>query len=95
LKVLKKFKQIDRILTGGGPGSWPERKRRLHEWGEAMGPEIGLLVGGGLLDEEIADVMADKHFSELHVGRAARTPQENDGVLDGGKIALLKSRRGS
>jgi hypothetical protein len=38
--------------------------------------------------------MGEAEFQEVHVGRAARIPQENDGVLDAGKIAALKKRRG-
>jgi copper homeostasis protein len=97
LRVLKSFKQVDRILTGGGPGPWEERKRRLRELRDAAAPEIGVIVGGGLSDAEIAELLADAEFPEVHVGRAARNPQENDGALDAGKMALLKilkSRRG-
>jgi copper homeostasis protein len=93
LLALKSFRQIDKILTNGGAGSWPERKQRLRTWSDAAAPEIGILVGGGLSDTEIADLMADPQFPEVHVGRAARTPQENDGVLDAQKIALLKTPR--
>jgi copper homeostasis protein len=94
LKVLKRFKQIDRILTCGGGGSWAERKSRLRGWSKAAAPEIGILVGGGLSEMEVAELMVDAEFPEVHVGRAARSPQENDGALDAGMIALLKSRRG-
>jgi copper homeostasis protein len=94
LKVLKRFRQIDRILTCGGGGSWMERKSRFREWSKAAKPEIGILVGGGLSEMEVAELMADVDFPEVHVGRAARTPAENDGALDAGKIALLKIRKG-
>jgi copper homeostasis protein len=94
LRMLKGFSQIDRILTGGGAGSWEERKRRLGEWSKAAAPEIGILVGGGLSDTEVAELMGDGEFQEVHVGRAARIPQENNGVLNAGKIALLKTWRG-
>jgi copper homeostasis protein len=90
LKILKRFPQIDHILAGGGPGSWPERKSRLRAWSDAAAPEIQILAGGGLGDPEIADLMADLHFPEIHVGRAVRTPPENDGALDAPKIARLK-----
>jgi copper homeostasis protein len=93
LKELKQFSRIDRILTGGGAGSWTQRKQRLREWSQAAAPEIEILVGGGLSATEVAELMADAEFSEIHVGRAARTPEENDGVLDAPKIALLKTRR--
>jgi copper homeostasis protein len=92
LKVLKRFEQIDRILTGGGAGSWEERKSRLREWSKAAAPEIGILVGGGLSESEVVELMGDAEFPEVHVGRAARIPPENAGVLDAGKIAALKSR---
>ena len=82
LKMLKRFPQIDHILTGGGSGSWPERKSRLRVWSDAAAPEIQILVGGGLSDQEVADLMADPQFPEIHVGRAARTPPENNGALD-------------
>jgi copper homeostasis protein len=91
LRVLKRFKQIDRILTCGGAGSWRERKSRLREWSKAAAPGIGILVGGGLSEREAAELMGDTEFPEVHVGRAARTPQENSGALDAGKIAALKS----
>ena len=91
LQTLKRFHQIDRILTGGGPGTWPERKARLIAWSKAAAPEIIILVGGGLTQAEVADLMADLQFPEIHVGRAARTPEENNAPLDAAKIASLKS----
>ncbi len=91
LRVLKQFKQIDKVLTGGGSGTWAERKQRLRHWTQAAAPEIAILVGGGLSDSEIADLRNDPLFPEVHVGRAARTPQTNDGALDPAKIALLKT----
>jgi copper homeostasis protein len=94
IKTLKRFRQIDRILTSGGVGSWAERKNRLRAWSEAAAPEIGILVGGGLSEIEVAELMGEAQFPEVHVGRAARIPPENDGVLDAGRIARLKSRRG-
>ena len=90
LRVLKQFSQIDKILTNGGAGSWTERKQRLGDWSQAAAPEIGILVGGGLSEIEIAELMSDPNFPEVHVGRAARSPQENSGALDAAKIALLK-----
>jgi len=91
LKILKSFCQIDRILTCGGFGPWAERKQRLVTWSEAAAPEIGIIVGGGLSEMEVMELLNDERFPEVHVGRAARSPQENDGAIDVEKIAQLKS----
>jgi copper homeostasis protein len=94
LRTLKRFRRIDRILTCGGLGSWAERKSRLRAWSAAAAPEIGIMAGGGLSAMEVGELMADPEFPEVHVGRAARTPPENDGAVDAEKIAMLKSLRG-
>jgi hypothetical protein len=52
------------------------------------------MAGGGLSAMEVGELMADPEFPEVHVGRAARTPPENDGAVDAEKIAMLKSLRG-
>jgi copper homeostasis protein len=93
LETLKSFKQIDRILTGGGDGTWSDRKQRLCAWIKTAAPEIVILAGGGLSTKEAAELMSDPRFREVHVGRAARTPEENYGAVDREKITLLKNGR--
>jgi hypothetical protein len=39
----------------------------------------------------VADLMADPRFPEVHVGRPARTPQQNSGAVDRGRVAFLKN----
>jgi len=91
LRLLRRYPQIDRILTSGGKGSWTERKRRLLALSKAAAPEIGIIVGGGLSTKQVADLMADPRFPEVHVGRPARTPQQNSGAVDRGRVAFLKN----
>ena len=90
IRTLKTVPQVDRILTIGGHGSWPERKVRLHHWQEAADPEITILAGGGVLTSVIADLRSDTRISEVHVGRAARMPQETGGQVSRVQVAQLK-----
>ncbi len=90
LRTLKRFPQINRLLTNGGAGSWSERKRHWQDLRAAALPEIEILAGGGLSGPEARELMTDAHLREVHVGRAARTPAENSGVIDASKIRQLK-----
>lgn len=90
IRILKTIPQVDRILTIGGHGSWPERKLRLHQWQQAGEPEITILAGGGVLTSVIADLRHDERISEVHIGRAARVPQETGGQVSRVQVAQLK-----
>jgi copper homeostasis protein len=90
IQVLKTVPQVDRILTVGGNGSWPERRVRLHEWQRIAAPEITILAGAGLLMPVITDLQRDSQISEVHIGRAARVPQETDGHVSRVQVAQLK-----
>jgi copper homeostasis protein len=86
IRSLKQVPQIDRILTTGGSGSWPERQSVLQAWQRAAAPEIEILVGAGLSPE----VFSDPAINEIHVGRAARQSHESFGAVDRLKVARLK-----
>ena len=88
--LLKTIPQIDRILTIGGAGSWAERRARLHQWQLCAAPEITILAGAGVLLPVISDLQQDPHITEMHVGRAARLPQENHGRVSRLQVAQLK-----
>ncbi len=90
IRTLKTMPQVDRILTIGGKGSWPEQKLRLHHWQQAAAPEITILAGAGLLLPVITDLRSDSLISEVHVGRAARIPQETSGQVSRLKVAQIK-----
>jgi len=88
--VLKTIPRVDRILTVGGTGTWPERKARLHAWQRMAAPEITVLAGAGLVLPVITDLWLDSQISEVHIGRAARVPQETGGLVSRVQVAQVK-----
>jgi copper homeostasis protein len=72
LRELKKFPQIDRILTSGGDGEWCVRRSRLLTWQRAVNGQITLLVGAGLSFNVLNELARIPELREVHVGRAAR-----------------------
>ncbi len=91
IEQLKKLGSIDRILTVGGNGSWPERKRRLLHWQALAAPEILLLVGAGIDEPILNDLASTSELREVHVGRAARLPREVSGAVERQTVRSLKS----
>jgi len=85
------FPQIDRILTSGGTGAWPERCERLTAWSRRAGPRITILPGGGVDDEGLQVLGRCEGITEAHVGKAAREPQESTAAVSAGRVRWLKS----
>lgn len=94
IKQLKNVRQVDRILTPGEPGEWPERQRRLHRWQQIAAPEITILAAAGLTEEVIAGLLKDPEISEIHIGRAARSPAETYGLVSRAKVERIKGLAG-
>jgi copper homeostasis protein len=90
IRTLKKLGAIDRILSVGGRGTWLERRGCLHRWQQIAAPEIKMLAGAGLEEWVFRDLMADPYLSEVHIGRAARIPQETSGRVSRRQVAQLK-----
>jgi copper homeostasis protein len=91
IRILKQFPQIDRILTSGGTGTWPERKARLLDLQKAAAPEIQILLAVGIAPDALTEPFSDASFSEVHVGRAVRHFQEVSGAVDRQKVAAIKN----
>lgn len=85
------FPQIDRILTSGGTGAWPERCERLTAWSRRAGPRITILPGGGVDDEALRALASCPTITEAHVGKAAREPRESTAAVSAGRVRWLKS----
>ncbi len=91
IEQLKQIAHLDRILTTGGPGTWPERKARLLRWQRAAAPGIKLLTGAGLCSAVLADLASTSELKEIHIGRAARIPQSVEGSVTREAVRSLKS----
>jgi copper homeostasis protein len=72
LHVLSQFGQIDRVLAGGGSGTWADRRTALEGLQRAAGSLIRVIAGGGLDERGIASLAESPLLNEFHVGRAAR-----------------------
>lgn len=91
IEQLKRWPQIDRILTSGGEGDWPERRERLIGWQSAARPSIRVLVGAGVDANVVSQLAADEELEEMHVGRAARQAEAVDGQVHRELVRRLKS----
>lgn len=89
IKVLKQLKQVDRILTSGGTGEWPEKIGRLSRYREEAGPEIEIIAGGGINQQSIRMIAPGTGIREFHVGRAAREPASAAGVVRSERVKAL------
>lgn len=89
IRVLKRLKQVDRILTSGGTGEWPENIERLSRYHEEAGPEIEILAGGGIDQQSLRKICQATGIREFHVGRAAREPATATGVVRSERVKAL------
>jgi copper homeostasis protein len=89
IRALKRLKQVDRILTSGGTGDWPEKIERLYRYQEEAGPEIEILAGGGIDQQSLQMVCQATGIREFHVGRAAREPATAAGVVRSERVKAL------
>jgi copper homeostasis protein len=89
LKELAGVPGVDRVLTSGAPGEWPERADRLTRLARAGAPGIAILVGGGITARQLPDVARIPGIQEVHVGRAAREPPTDDGIVRTELVARL------
>lgn len=90
IRILKTLPQIDHILTSGGERPWEEKAGDLARQARAAGPEIALLLGGGLTADALPLIRERTPIREFHVGRAARVPATIDGTVQAERVASLK-----
>lgn len=89
IRVLKRLKQVNRILTSGGTGEWPKKIERLSRYQEEVGPEIEILAGGGIDQQSIQMICQATGIREFHVGRAAREPASATGLVRSERVKAL------
>ena len=88
MQTLRRWPQIDRILTSGGPGDWEIRAERMVEWTTVAAPSIHLLAGGGVSPAALR-ILAKAGVAEAHTGRAARMPPTAQGAVCSRRVAEL------
>jgi copper homeostasis protein len=81
IEKLKTLGQVDRILSAGGRGDWPQKIERLGSYQRTAHPEIKILAGGGLDLRLLKEIRAKTGISEFHVGRAARFQSQLEGPV--------------
>lgn len=89
ITALKKLKQVDRILTSGGPGRWSNKLAKLSTYVEQASPQIEILAGGGMDEQSIRTIRRATKIREFHVGRAARVPSSATGVVRAERVRAL------
>jgi copper homeostasis protein len=83
---------VDRVLTNGGAGDWPTRLARLEEWTRACPPHVQFILGGGVTRELLDVLPGIPALREVHVGRAAREPASDDGLVMAHKVEAIATR---
>ncbi len=91
---LKRLRQIDRILTYGGPGPWSSKIAALQSYFTAAAPEIRILAGGGIDERVLRLLRRETAVEEFHTGRAARLPATAEGkVASASVLSLVEALR--
>lgn len=91
LNALRRFSQVDRVLTAGGEGSWPERCNRLEALAAHAHPRITILPGAGIDAVALGHIARTPLLTEAHVGSAARVPPAPSGAVSAEAVRRLRS----
>jgi copper homeostasis protein len=89
--ALRRCQAVDRVLSGGGAGSWASRAAALVQLQRAVAP-VRVVVGGGVSMEGIDALVPCGSLRELHVGRLARTGESYDAPVDARIVGRLRDR---
>ncbi len=86
IATLKKYPQVDCILTSGGAADWSEKVSLLAKSEQAARPEISILVGGGVDLRAIEWLQKSTDICAFHVGSASRVPPDFSGAVCAAKV---------
>jgi copper homeostasis protein len=82
ISELKRHPQIDCILSRGYGEVWMVELDRFIEWERAARPEIRMLLGAGINNQDAIKIFCKAStIRAFHVGRAARDGEKIDGVV--------------
>ena len=88
LELVRRWPQIDRVLSAGRGRDWDEKAAAIASWQRVSAPAIAMLAGGGV-DRQALSVLARAGVREAHAGRAARAPQTVAGRVAADRVAAL------
>ena len=86
LLELKRYAQIDTILTSGGKGHQQEKIACLERCERAAAPEITILAGGGMTEATMRSIRAHTRITAFHVGTMVREPLAFHGQVVAEKV---------
>jgi copper homeostasis protein len=86
---LKRYPQLDRILTSGGAVALSEKITTLSACERAARPEIAILAGGGMDAATIKALREQTPLREFHVGTAVRAGQSLHGPVEAARVRAL------
>jgi copper homeostasis protein len=89
--ALRRCPAVDRVLSGGGVGTWVARADALERLQAAIAP-VRVIVGGGVSLEGIGELATRASLRELHVGRLARAGESFANGVDPDVVAALRDR---
>lgn len=91
LRILKTLPQVDRVLTHGSSGSFAHRLSAISDLRKAAAPELTVIFAAGLRASDLLNHPETTDGVEIHVGRAARVPQDTAGAVSRERVAALKA----
>ena len=90
-EALHRCAAVDRVLSGGGAGTWAERTARLVDLQARIGP-VQVIVCGGVTADGVPVLAAEPTLRELHVGRLARVGASFIEPVDPAIVAALRQQ---
>lgn len=88
---LRECPAVDRVLSGGGAGTWSARAHALEQLQASIAP-LCLVVGGGVTEDAVEVLVPRSAFRELHVGRLVRVGESYRAPVDERAVATLRRR---
>ncbi|HKP12290.1 MAG TPA: copper homeostasis protein CutC [Blastocatellia bacterium] len=82
IRQLKRYAQVDRILTSGTGSTLARRIAQLAACERMARPEIAMLAGGGMDATTVRAIRRQTPIREFHIGRGVRRPATVDGAVD-------------
>lgn len=86
IQELKRYPNIDTILTSGGKGSELEKIANLGVCERFALPEIKILAGGGMTDAMIQQLCLHTKLTDFHLGTFVREPQTVSGQVSATRV---------